>query len=242
MSELELVLPAARRRVRDLLARWSEAVAPDDAPTLTERAARESVRGVESVIGDCGLYEDGRRVPGRLPLPACAGGGREHARVRLDRAAATRRQQELDHRGARVRAAALAVEDAIKAHQRPKLEVLRRRRVRRCSSRCATSTTTRSWTSARSRSSSARTSSITVRHGESDVLRRVRAELDGDAPELLQHGPSAVLYRAADLVVDGYEEAIACITVDIDEIESQVFGGRGRGPRRAHLQAQAGGR
>ena len=31
MSELEHVLPAARRRVRDLLARWSEEVAPDDA-------------------------------------------------------------------------------------------------------------------------------------------------------------------------------------------------------------------
>ena len=66
---------------------------------------------------------------------------------------------------------------------------------------------------------------ITVRHGESDVLRRVRAELDGDF-SLLRQGPTAVLYRAADLVVDGYEEAIDCITVDIDDIESQVFDGQ----------------
>jgi magnesium transporter len=32
-----------------------------------------------------------------------------------------------------------------------------------------------------------------------------------------------VLYRAADLVVDGYEETINCINVDVDEIEEQVF-------------------
>ena len=34
-----------------------------------------------------------------------------------------------------------------------------------------------------------------------------------------------MLYRAADLVVDGYEDAIVSITEDVDEIESQVFSG-----------------
>ncbi|HEY7718910.1 MAG TPA: magnesium and cobalt transport protein CorA, partial [Pedococcus sp.] len=43
--------------------------------------------------------------------------------------------------------------------------------------------------------------------------------------EALALGPTAVLYRAADLVVDGYEEAIVHITGDVDEIESQVFTG-----------------
>nr|WP_281280956.1 magnesium and cobalt transport protein CorA [Nocardioides guangzhouensis] len=65
---------------------------------------------------------------------------------------------------------------------------------------------------------------VTVRHGRSDVLGRVRAELDRGGSELVSHGPKAVLYRTADMVVDGYEEAITSITEDIDEIESQVFG------------------
>ena len=52
----------------------------------------------------------------------------------------------------------LAVEDAINAHQRPKLEVYRRRCCSSCSRPRATSTRTRSWSSARSSCSSARTS------------------------------------------------------------------------------------
>jgi magnesium transporter len=64
---------------------------------------------------------------------------------------------------------------------------------------------------------------VTVRHGESDVLRRVRAELDSGTGQASPHGPSWVLYRAADLVVDGYEEAITNIDGDVDEIESEVF-------------------
>ena len=63
---------------------------------------------------------------------------------------------------------------------------------------------------------------VSVRHGESDVLRRVRAELDAGT-DAARHGPAGVLYRAADLVVDGYEEAIDYIDEDVDEIESQVF-------------------
>ena len=64
---------------------------------------------------------------------------------------------------------------------------------------------------------------MTVRHGDSTVLGRVRGELDRSA-ELVSQGPTGVLYRAADLVVDGYEEAIGHINIDVDDIESQVFG------------------
>jgi len=64
---------------------------------------------------------------------------------------------------------------------------------------------------------------VTVRHGDSDVLRRVRAELDTDSSPWTQLGPAGVLYRAADLAVDGYEEAIEAINSDVDEIESRVF-------------------
>jgi magnesium transporter len=71
---------------------------------------------------------------------------------------------------------------------------------------------------------------VTVRHGDSPIVRQVRQELDAPAgsggvgDEALRSGPGAVLYRAADLVVDGYEDVIEKINDDVDEIEGQVFG------------------
>ncbi|RYV51855.1 magnesium and cobalt transport protein CorA [Pengzhenrongella frigida] len=67
---------------------------------------------------------------------------------------------------------------------------------------------------------------ITVRHGVSDVPAAVRAELN-TSPALLAHGPAAVLYRALDLAVDGYLDVVEAIGIDIDEIEEQVFGDAG---------------
>ena len=63
---------------------------------------------------------------------------------------------------------------------------------------------------------------VTVRHGDSPVLREVRAQLEqGDETATL--GPMSVLHQAADHVVDEYERAIAAIDDDIAEIEAQVF-------------------
>jgi magnesium transporter len=65
---------------------------------------------------------------------------------------------------------------------------------------------------------------VTVRHGESTVPSAVRAELDQNA-DILRHGPGVVLYRVADLVVDGYAEVIEAVSDDIDDIEVRVFSG-----------------
>ncbi|WP_240675425.1 magnesium and cobalt transport protein CorA [Cellulomonas endophytica] len=65
---------------------------------------------------------------------------------------------------------------------------------------------------------------VTVHHGRGAVVERVRAELDGVATDALTFGPAAVLYRLADLVVDGYEDAADGIDGDVDEIEDRVFG------------------
>jgi magnesium transporter len=65
---------------------------------------------------------------------------------------------------------------------------------------------------------------ITVRHGESDIPSRVRALLDADS-ETLAHGPAVVLYRTLDAAVDDYLEVIDAIGIDIDEIEAEVFSG-----------------
>lgn len=63
---------------------------------------------------------------------------------------------------------------------------------------------------------------ITVRHAESPDLARVRERLESDVP-LLAKGAEAVLYAVLDEVVDEYEPVMAGLENDIDEIEDQLF-------------------
>ena len=65
---------------------------------------------------------------------------------------------------------------------------------------------------------------ITVRHSETPELGAVRRRMEGD-PELLSLGPEAVLYAIVDSVVDGYAPVVAGLQKDIDEIEIEVFRG-----------------
>jgi magnesium transporter len=65
---------------------------------------------------------------------------------------------------------------------------------------------------------------ITVRHGEASELGGVRRQLE-ENPEMLQHGPGAVLHAIVDRVVDDYAPAIAGLGEDIDQVEDQVFSG-----------------
>jgi magnesium transporter len=65
---------------------------------------------------------------------------------------------------------------------------------------------------------------VTVRHGEAPALSEVRRRLEAD-PELLRRGPEAILYAIMDRVVDGYAPVVAGLENDIDEIETEVFSG-----------------
>jgi magnesium transporter len=65
---------------------------------------------------------------------------------------------------------------------------------------------------------------ISMRHSEAPDLSGVRAGLEAD-PELLALGPEAVLYAILDRVVDGYAPVVAGLENDIDEIETEVFSG-----------------
>lgn len=65
---------------------------------------------------------------------------------------------------------------------------------------------------------------VTVRHAEKPDLATVRRRLESD-PVLLARGPEAVLYAVFDQVVDGYGPVIAGLENDIDEIQDQLFGG-----------------
>ncbi len=65
---------------------------------------------------------------------------------------------------------------------------------------------------------------VTIRHAESPDLGRVRRRLE-ESPELLCMGPEAILYAILDQVVDEYEPVIAGLENDIDEIEDELFQG-----------------
>ncbi|MFP5072273.1 magnesium and cobalt transport protein CorA [Pseudonocardia nantongensis] len=65
---------------------------------------------------------------------------------------------------------------------------------------------------------------ITVRHAVEPELGAVRERLERD-PELLSHGPMAVLYAVLDRVVDDYLPVLTGLQDDIDQIEEQVFRG-----------------
>jgi len=65
---------------------------------------------------------------------------------------------------------------------------------------------------------------LTSRHGESPDLSGVRFRLEAD-PALLSLGPEAVLYAILDRIVDDYDPVLLGLENDIDEIEMQVFSG-----------------
>jgi magnesium transporter len=65
---------------------------------------------------------------------------------------------------------------------------------------------------------------ITVRHAEEPDLKVVRHRLE-EEPDLLANGPYAVLYAIMDKIVDDYGPVLDGLRDDIDEIEVQVFNG-----------------
>jgi magnesium transporter len=130
----------------------------------------------------------------------------------------------------------LAVEDAVKAHQRPKLErygdtlfiVLRPARY---------DDTKETVVFGEVEIFVGPQFVITVRHGDAPELGRVRRRLEA-RPDLLRRGPLAIAYAIIDHVVDGYEPVVAGLENDIDEIEDEVFGGSPNVSRRIYELAR----
>ncbi len=126
----------------------------------------------------------------------------------------------------------LAVEDAILAHQRPKLEryddllfvVLRAARYL---------DDTEEVEFGEVHLFVGRDFVVTVRHSESPDLGAVRRRLES-TPELLALGPEAVLYAVMDRVVDDYAPVVAGLANDIDEIENEIFNGDPQVSRRIY--------
>jgi magnesium transporter len=126
----------------------------------------------------------------------------------------------------------LAVEDAIQAHQRPKLEryddtlfvVLRPARYLDEEERVEFGEV---------HLFIGADFVVTLRHAESPGLGEVRRRLEAN-PDLLRLGPEAVLYAVLDQVVDEYAPVVAGLENDLDEIENQVFEGDPQASRRIY--------
>jgi magnesium transporter len=171
------------------------------------------------MIVDCAVYENGCRCAGDLPLSeAGEAAHRDGSFVWLgvyepseDEFDAVRREFDLHE---------LAVEDAVNAHQRPKVErygdtllvVLKTVRYVEDSDDLETGEillfVNRDFV-------------VTVRHGQSR-LHDVRLEIE-NRPDLLRYGTGAVLYAIVDRIVDDYEPVIQMVETDIQEVEHDMF-------------------
>ncbi|GAB3384772.1 magnesium/cobalt transporter CorA [Humibacter soli] len=74
---------------------------------------------------------------------------------------------------------------------------------------------------------------ITVRHSESPDLSQVRHRMEHDL-DLLALGTQSILYAIIDTIVDAYAPVVAGLANDIDEIETQVFDGDANVSRRIY--------
>ncbi|MFF5182422.1 magnesium and cobalt transport protein CorA [Streptomyces sp. NPDC000345] len=190
-----------------------------------------------SAVVDCAVYRDGSRVPStHAPSPQEA-----MRQVRRDGGfvwIGLHEPTEAEFAGiaSEFGLHPLAVEDAVQAHQRPKLE-------RYDDSLFTVFKTIHYIEHDRLTANSEVVETgevmcftgkdffITVRHGGQGSLRALRHRLQDD-PELLAKGPSAVLHAIADHVVDGYIAVADAVQDDIDEVETEVFSpGRKGTPR-----------
>jgi magnesium transporter len=74
---------------------------------------------------------------------------------------------------------------------------------------------------------------VALRHADQPDLAAVRERLE-ESPELLRRGPFSVLYAVLDKVVDDYGPVLDGLQNDIDEIEVQVFDGDPGASRRIY--------
>lgn len=182
--------------------------------------------GSSDAVVDCALYVDGKRVHGDLPARG--------AQAAAEQAGGFVWIGLHEPSDAQVQALAeefdlhpLAVEDAINAHQRPKVD-------RYGDNVFVVIKTARyveheqlTWQSEVIDTGEimlfvGKRFVITVRHGAPSPLHEVRAGLE-ERPDLLSLGPAAVLWRVADHAVDHYLDVAEQLEDDVDDVEAQVF-------------------
>jgi magnesium transporter len=184
--------------------------------------------GSASSIVDCGVYVDGKREPGDYAPDEALQIARARPNSFVWLGLHEPSQEEMSAIAQTYGLHELAVEDAVKAEQRPKLEqfgdvhFLVLRTARYVPHRELTET-----------SQVVETGQmmifvgeqfvITVRHGDASELGPVRHNLETERGVLLEQGPWAVAYAVTDRVVDLYLEVADQVEADLDIIEEGVF-------------------
>jgi len=172
------------------------------------------------VIVDCAVYLDGIRIDGHPSVEEAYREARRRDGVvwlglwepTADEFASVQRQFGLHE---------LAVEDALKAHQRPKLEVYDE-------TLFAVLKTARYVDELEEVEFGeillfvGENFVVSVRHGEASGLAEARRGLER-RPEMLGHGGVAVLHAIFDRVVDDYAPVVAGLENDIEEVEAELF-------------------
>ncbi|MER6071228.1 magnesium/cobalt transporter CorA [Streptomyces sp. NPDC001817] len=125
----------------------------------------------------------------------------------------------------------LAVEDAVEAHQRPKLEHYGNTLFAVFKTVCYVEHEQLTATSEVVNTGEimvfvGEDFVITVRHGRHGSLGPLREELEAH-PQQLAKGPAAVLHAIADHVVDDYLHVTDAVQADIDQVETEVFSENG---------------
>ncbi|PZF88290.1 magnesium/cobalt transporter CorA [Micromonospora endophytica] len=195
---------------------------PDGAQPVTHPTAPS-----RSAIVDCALYLDGQRQTGDWDYAEALAAARRAETGFVWLGLHEPDLAEMTEIAATYGLHELAVEDAVKAQQRPKLErfgdvsFLVLRTARYCEHTELTET-----------SDVVETGQvmlfigpqflISVRHGDACRLAPVREELEA-RQELLSHGPWAVAYAITDRVVDLYLEVADRLEDDMDALEAEVF-------------------
>ena len=191
---------------------------------------------VSEAVVDCAVYLDGRRVPGRFTHTAAlertrqleAQGQKAFVWIGLHEPD----QFQMEDVGKAYGLHPLAVEDAVHAHQRPKVE--------RYDDTLFLVLKTVNYVPHESVALAREIVEtgeimvfvgpdfvVTVRHGEHTGLAQVRGRLEDD-PESLALGSYAVMHAVADHIVDTYRGVTEAMEIDIDAVEEATFSTRSK--------------
>ncbi|MFY1674491.1 magnesium/cobalt transporter CorA [Plantactinospora sp. WMMB334] len=184
-------------------------------------------------VVDCGLYVDGVRQSEQVGYAEALEAARKRPGAFVWLGVHEPSQPEMAGIAAAYGLHELAVEDAVKAEQRAKLErfgevsflVLRTVRYVRHGELTETSEVIET---GQMMLFIGPNFVVTVRHGDACRLAPVRSELEA-RQEILRQGPWAVAYAVMDRVVDIYLEVTDQVGDDLDVLEAEVFARQAHG-------------
>lgn len=192
---------------------------PRQMPSVAERP-------IPGLVG-CAAYLDGHRLPNTEDPASALRSIRERGHGFVWVSMFEPDSEHFEHLAHIFGLHVLSVEDAIHAHQRPKLD-----QYRRYSVLVLKTVVYVEHSNPLDAAEIVQTGEIlmfcgpdfiiTVRHGEHTNLKSLRSQLEAD-PKHLAIGPAIVAHAVADLLVDHYVAVAQNLDEDIDEMELAVF-------------------